>query len=310
MTLTGHSEISHEHARLMIQRIAVIANKDKPSVIPVLDQLRAWGEEQKIVIKTEPGEAAYPDAEDCGESRARDLREWFSDCELGITLGGDGTLLYSARILAPLSVPVLPVNLGDLGFHTQVTAGALLDALSKICVGEFETEPRLMLEARLDRTDTAAQTRALLALNDIVISRSAWGRMVHLRLEVNGRQASDVFADGLIIASPTGSSAYNYAAHGPVLDPSLDAIVLNAICAHRMNFSPVVLPSSAEVVIDFHPRKPSEEAHVLVDGWHWCSVSHEHRLKISRAPMYLPLIVLEHDFFTKLREKLAWGGLN
>lgn len=292
--------------------IGVIANHDKPEVARVLAKLVTWARDRgKKLITDEPLSAEASQAR-FTPAHSESLRARFDGCDLVLALGGDGTLLYAARIIAPLGVPVLPVNLGSLGFHTQVRPDELLPALDSFADGNRPTQNRVMLQAELvgPEVEGLPMQTPVLALNDVVVSRTAWGRMVHLRIHVNGRPASDLFADGLIIATPTGSSAYNYAARGPVLEPSLEAFILAAICPHRMNFSPIVLPATSALRLEFHPRKPTEEAHLLIDGWHCCSVSHEHSLNISRAPMYLRLVVFEDDFFEKLREKLAWGGLN
>lgn len=288
-----------------MKRIAVIANYDKPEVRDVLGALRSWAAGKNAEVVTDEGRPAAT----TGNAEELDaLRGMFGGCELGVTLGGDGTLLYTARVLAPLEIPILAVNLGSLGFHMQVGPGQLVEALEAVAAGRHRIQPRVMLHVWIERE--GKKSAPVFALNDVVVARAVWGRMVHLRLSVNGHAATDLFADGFVISTPTGSSAYNYAAGGPILTPSLEAFVMNAICPHRMNFSPVVISSSSVITIEFHPVKAAEEAHLIVDGWHWCGVSHGQTLNISRAPMYLPLIVFEDDFFEKLREKLAWGGLH
>ena len=169
-----------------------------------------------------------------------------------------------------------------------------------------------MLQARLEgpRVAAIANPNPAVALNEIVISKATWGRMVHLRVHIDSAPVTDLFADSVLVATPTGSTGYNFSAGGPVLEPGLEAILVNATCAHRMNFSPLVLNARSEITVEFHDRKPREEACLLVDGQAWCAVSHEERLKISQAPMYLPLIVFEENFYRKLRDKLAWGGLS
>lgn len=295
----------------MMKRIAVVANHEKEHVSEVVAQVRDWGARHgvEVVVAFSDGSDKRPVPQlQFDPERMRELRAEFSGCDLALTLGGDGTLLVAAHAVAPLGIPVLSVNLGSLGFHTQVEPEGLAGALDLVATGEFRTEARLMLEARLERDGDGAPETAL-ALNDLVVAKSAWGRMVHLRVGVDGVPATDVFGDGLVVSTPTGSSAYNYAARGPVLDPGLEAMLINVICPHGMSFSPVVLRPTSRVEVEFHPRKPLEEANVFVDGQPWSAVSHLDRLKISRAPMYLPLIVLADDFYTKLRTKLAWGGL-
>jgi NAD+ kinase len=298
-----------------VKRIAVIANRQKEPVLNALKELSDWGQQNSISI--ESAEDTEDTAPPFGHSgfdlaRLREFRSRLSGCDLAVTLGGDGTLLAGAHVVAPLGIPVLSVNMGSLGFHTQVSPDQMIPAVEAVARGEFRTESRLLLQARVVQPESEEETArygSILALNDVVVSRSAWGRMVHLRLNINGEPATDLFADGLVVCTPTGSSAYNYAARGPILEPGIEAIVLNAICPHRMNFSPLVLAANTEIMIEFHPRKPLEEAQLLVDGHPWFAVSHTEQLKISRAPMYLPLVTFEDNFFQKLREKLAWGGL-
>ncbi len=294
-----------------MKKVAVIAHLHKAEALAALEDIREWasahGVEVVSNLRDVEGEEGRIGAEDDAI-----VRERFAGADVAVTLGGDGTLLYAAHLVAPLGIPVLAVHLGNLGFHTQVECSRLRQSLDEIAQGRYRTEPRMMLEADVAILPGAKQEfpeGPRLALNDVVVSKTAWGRMIHVRIHVDGEPASDLYADGLLVSTPTGSSAYNYAAGGPVLEPHLDAIVLNAICPHRMHFGPVVLGPEHKIEVEFHPRKPSEEAQILVDGRLWCSVTHEHSLKISRAPVYLRLIVLENAFFRKLRQKLSWGGL-
>jgi NAD+ kinase len=297
-----------------MKRIAAIANCDKPEVARVLREITEWGKRNGIEVVANAGHA--PDEAAAVEvqfdsARMAELRRKFAGCDIAVTLGGDGTLLFGAHVVAPLGIPILSVNLGSLGFHAQVEPDNLFASLATVRAGGHRIERRLLLEARIvgQRKGADCGATSAIALNDIVVSKSAWGRMVHLRLHINGMPASDLYADGLLIATPTGSSAYNYAARGPVLTPSMEAIVINAICPHRMRFSPVVIGADSLIEVEFHPRKPLEEAQLFVDGQAWCAVAHGQTLNISRASVYLPLIVFDQDYFSKLRTKLAWGGL-
>jgi NAD+ kinase len=297
-----------------MKRIAAIANCDKPEVARVLGEITEWGARNGIEVVASAGHAPNRPAAvevQFDAERMAELRGRFAGCDLAVTLGGDGTLLFGAHVVAPLGLPVLSVNLGSLGFHAQVEPTHLYESLDAVRAGRHRIERRLLLEARIEgaRDGATVPPGPALALNDIVVAKSAFGRMVHLRLLINAAPATDLYADGLLIATPTGSSAYNYAARGPVVEPSMEAIVVNAICPHRMRFSPVVIGADSLLEVQFHPRKPLEEAQLFVDGQAWCAVAHGQRLNISRASVYLPLIVFDHDFFSKLRTKLAWGGL-
>lgn len=298
-------------------KIAVIAHALKAQSLALIREVQAWANEHGYDVVTN---VAPPAAESQAEGEGvahqtlpdDEVIDRFQGAKWAVTLGGDGTLLYAAHLVAPLDIPVLSVHLGSLGFHTQVEPAALGPALDAVSAGTYGIENRMLLKLEVKRKiakGTANRLGEALALNDIVVSKSAWGRMVHLRITVDGRPASDLYADGFLVSTPTGSSAYNYAARGPVLEPCMEAIVLNAICPHRLNFAPIVLSANHEVGVEFHPRKPSEEAQLLVDGRPWGSVSDEVELKIYKAPVYVRLIVFEDRFFEKLREKLAWGGL-
>ena len=294
-----------------MKRIAVVANHEKQQVAEVVAGMKNWAERNGVQL-----EVAFSDGNDkrpvpmiqFDPERMRDLRRQFAGCDVAVTLGGDGTLLVAAHAVAPLDIPVLSVNLGSLGFHTQVEPENITSALDAVHSGNFRTETRMMLEATLE-SGVGDSPISAIALNDIVVAKSVWGRVVHLRVSVDAIPATDVFGDGLLVCTPTGSSAYNYAAHGPVLDPALEAILVNAICPHGMTIAPLVLRPTSRIDVEFHPRKALEEANVFVDGQAWSAVTHLDRLKISRAPVYLPLVVFEDDFFAKLRAKLAWGGL-
>lgn len=286
----------------------MLANRNKPGVGNALREIEGWANRTGVEVVSNPGPESGSETEDpFAGATQQHLRATFAGAELLITLGGDGTLLYGAQVVAPLRIPVLSVNLGSLGFHTQVEPPELALALELFAEGRFSVQPRMLLQAVLG--SPAEGPEPALALNDVVISKSAWGHMVHLRLFINGETVTDISADGLVIATPTGSSAYNFAAGGPVLYPTVEAIVLNAICPHRMNFSPLVVAGEVEIEVQFHPRKPLEDAQLLVDGQLWRSVAHEETLKISKAAMYLPLVVVHQNFYGKLREKLRWGGL-
>lgn len=298
-------------------KIAVIAHALKPEAATVLGQLQDWAEKNECEIVTNLAQGKEPGHEISLAEEAllddEEVKRRFQGAECVVTLGGDGTLLYAAHLVAPLGIPVLAVHLGSLGFHTQIEPSRLLTNLERFRKGDYRIEARMLLQVEVTpHGGSLAQERQrgeMLALNDVVVSKSAWGRMVHLRIHVDERPASDLYADGLLVSTPTGSSAYNYAARGPVLEPQMEAIVLNAICPHRINFTPIVLSGNHQIRVEFHPRKPSEEAQLLVDGRPWGTVSHLDVLKIYKAPVYLRLIVNEDRFFEKLREKLAWGGL-
>lgn len=290
--------------------LGILANLEKEGVEQVFGQVSDWAKRHGYDIVTNAkfdGSGTGPEHNPFGVKDQGVLAEKLAGAELLITMGGDGTLLYAAQMTAALAIPVLSVNLGSLGFHTQVSPHNLDECLAAVAAGDCEIENRMMLEVELPDTGNGSQVQ--LALNDVVISKSAWGHMVTLRIEIDDQVVTDIAADALIISSPTGSSAYNYAAGGPVLYPDMDAFILNALCAHRMQVSPLVIPGESKIQVKLRPRRAGDSAQVLTDGQPWQSIADEETLKISMARMYLPLMVFENDFYGKLRNKLRWGGL-
>lgn len=296
---------------LTVRRVGVLANLEKRGVGDAFAQVSAWAKQLNCELVTNFLDHAGPTLGNPFGVGSDELARMFADVDVLISLGGDGTLLFAAQLIAPVQVPVLSVNLGSLGFHTQVGPEELRDCLEKMAAGDLTIEKRMLLQAEFEPGNGGdnAELGPKFALNDFVISKSAWGHMVTLRLDIDGEAVTDISADALIVSSPTGSSAYNYAAGGPVIYPAMEAMILNALCAHRMRISPLVVPPTARLEVKLRPRRPEDSAQVLADGQPWNTMADVETLKISKADVYLPLIVFENDFYGKLRDKLRWGGL-
>jgi NAD+ kinase len=294
------------NAMLNLRRVGVLANLEKSGMQDAFAHVSEWAGRKKYelvsntLVMHEGPTLGNPFGVETSE-----LTRMFADVDVLISLGGDGTLLYAAQLIARAGVPVLSVNLGSLGFHTQVGPHDLAPCLERMSGGDFAIERRMMLQAEIPGNSEGPQ----LALNDIVVSKSAWGHMVTLRLGIDGKVVTDISADALIVSSPTGSSAYNFAAGGPVFYPDMEALILNALCAHRMRVTPLVVPPDSVLQVSLRPRRPEDFAQVLTDGQPWLSMADAETLKISRADVYLPLVIFENDFYGKLRDKLRWGGL-
>ncbi len=225
--------------------------------------------------------------------------------DLVIALGGDGTVLGVARDIGERSVPILGVNRGHLGFLTDVSPEVVDSALAKVLAGQYEIRERLRL--RVSRLSSGALRAGDLVLNDAVITKSTpLARMIELRTWVGGERVATYRSDGLIVATPTGSTAYNLSAGGPLLDPSLRAIVLNPICPHTLTQRPLVLPDAAEVEVELISH---EEVALTLDGQ---TVEMLHsgdraRITCSRHPArFVELPPYNH--FDTLRAKLGWGA--
>jgi NAD+ kinase len=226
-----------------------------------------------------------------------------------ITLGGDGTLLRAARILDGASTPILGVNLGRVGFLTTANAQTLDWALDALVRRAYVTEPRLsLLPSIVDREGNSRPEPVV--LNDVVVHKGGVARVVHMRLAVDGEEVGQYSADGIIVATPTGSTAYSLSAGGPIVLPTVSAIVVTAICPHTMSIRPLVVPSTT--VVSVEPIPPwTEEVLVSLDGQLTTTIHPGERLLVKRAERPVLLIRLGAEgFFMRMRSKLQWGDLS
>lgn len=229
------------------------------------------------------------------------------DIDALLTLGGDGTLLRGARFLAGRQVPILGINLGRLGFLTSCGVEELESALSKLASGDFRAEARMTLDARAVGQDGVERKRWT-ALNDVVLHKGGFARMVQLRLSANGEAIASYAADGIVIATPTGSTAYNLSAGGPLVVPTVESILVTAISAHTLSVRPLVLPPSAEIAV--RGEDGPEELLVTVDGQVGTTFSSGESLVVRRSEK--PVLIVRFGgttFFGRMRRKLGWGGL-
>ncbi len=225
-----------------------------------------------------------------------------------IAFGGDGTLLEAARAVVDSGgdVPLMGINLGRLGFLAEVGRAEMFGALEAVLAGATRTETRLMLQGRIGRQGRTIDQR--LALNDIVVTRGALSRMIEMNVHVDGEFVCHVKADGLIVATATGSTAYNLSAGGPIVHPSLDALVVTPIAPHTLTQRPLVLPASAE--LELRPViEPQSDIVLTFDGQFGVPLLKDDVVSLSRAPRVLRLLrTSSRSHFDMLREKLKWGN--
>ena len=228
-----------------------------------------------------------------------------SHCDLLVVLGGDGTLLSVARAAARAKTPILGVNLGSLGFLTKVPRERLIPEIERVLDRGFHLDERLMLEMRIMRGGRVVRREC--ALNDIVISKKTTiARAVDLSVEVDGRYVTAYKADGLIVATPTGSTAYSLSAGGPILDPKLAVVILNPICPHTLTHRPLVLRDS--VTIEVALTRVEDGVFLTLDGQSGYPVHAGDKVLISRAAERALLVqTRDRDYFHLLRSKLKWG---
>lgn len=224
--------------------------------------------------------------------------------DLVIVLGGDGTLLVASHVLQH-PVPVVAVNFGSLGFLTEVALSELFPTLEAVLAGDAQIEERRLLRAVVQRAGHARASDD--ALNDVVLTRSSHSRILDLDVWIDGRFVSSFRSDGLIVSSPTGSTAYNLAAGGPILHPALPALVLTPICPHMLSHRPLVVPDQA--TIEVRVRQVREvEAQVTLDGQRGFDLQPDDGVLVTRSPRTLRLVkAATRDYFEVLRTKLKWG---
>jgi NAD+ kinase len=226
-----------------------------------------------------------------------------------VTLGGDGTLLRGARVLDGAGAPILGVNLGRVGFLTTATSQTLDWALDALVRGAYATESRLALAPAIEDRDGKSRPEPVV-LNDAVVHKGGVARVVRLRVSVDGDEVGQYSADGIVVATPTGSTAYSLSAGGPIVVPGVDAIVVTAICPHTLAVRPLVVPSQARVAVE--PMPPwADEVLVSFDGQVGTTMHHGERLIVRRSEYPVRLVRLGAEgFFARMRKKLQWGDLS
>jgi NAD+ kinase len=225
--------------------------------------------------------------------------------DLVVVLGGDGTLLAAARTLMP-GIPILGVNLGNLGFLTEINRGELYPALVEVLEGRFTIEERSLFDVELRRR--SGSPSRFRVLNDAVITKSALARIIELTLQVDGHLIARFRSDGLIISTPTGSTAYNLSAGGPIVNPLLPVAVLTPICPHALSMRPIVVPDAAPIEVTLETRH--EEVYLTLDGQEGTPLSFGDTVSLTRSAATVRLAkVSGRRFYESLRGKLRWGGL-
>jgi NAD+ kinase len=282
-----------------MKTVAIATKPRRPEVGPVVRGLLDWLGERGYGASIDEETAHLLGRQD-GLPRGR----FAEGADLVVVLGGDGTLLSVARSIGASEVPVLGVNLGGLGFLTEITLDELYPMLAAVLAGKVEPTRRVMLSCQVERDGRAVA--AHLALNDAVINKGAKSRMIELETSINGEYVTTFRADGLILSTPTGSTAYSLAAGGPIVYPTLGALVLTPICPHTLTNRPVVVPD--DVSIQIVQATPDEDVSLTVDGQVGVQLQHRDTIVVRRAPHPLALIASpKRNYFEVLRTKLKWG---
>jgi NAD+ kinase len=274
-----------------LKTIGAVVGPRKPGALEVVSRLREWCEARGIELR-----AVNSVAEPGGELD--------DDIDLIVVLGGDGTMLGAARMMREREIPVLGVNFGFLGYMTEFTLEEMFPALENVCKGNFAVERRMMIDVTLNRGGVAAAARR--ALNDAVITKSTPARMIEIESYINGMLVNSFRADGMIVATPTGSTAYSLSAGGPIVHPSMSAILLTPICPHMLSNRPAVVPG--ESVVDLIFKRADTDLLLTIDGQPGVELQHDDRITLRRSETAFNLVQpTNRNYFEVLRTKLKWG---
>jgi NAD+ kinase len=284
----------------MIRSAGIVCKPIKEMVAAVVPPLIQWLAARKIEALVDKDTEATIGSSDRGVAR----EEMGGKIDLLIVLGGDGTLLSAARALGSKQVPILAVNLGGLGFLTTVTLDELYPVLENVIAGKHKLSDRMMLEAEIVHDGVRSEHQ--IALNDAVANKSALARMLDFDVHVDGNHVGRYRADGLIVATPTGSTAYSLAAGGPIIHPALDAFVITPICPHMLTNRPLVVPDTARVELDF--AVSNEPVYLTLDGQIGFQLDAKDRVLITKSSNKVRVVSPPSmTYYEILRSKLRWS---
>ncbi len=289
-------------AAARIREVGLIAHRTKPNAIEAAAQLIPTLLDRGLVVRMEATAAtALPE-----DLRARIAVGPWRGAGLGIVLGGDGTLLGAARQVATAGTPLLGVNLGGLGFLTELTFDELPQMLDRVLAGDFRVERRSMLRADVLNARGTARAHGL-AFNDAVVTQPAVAKGIRLTLWVDDDEVGTFLSDGVIVSTPNGSTAYSLSAGGPLLTPSIDALIITPICPHTLSVRPIVVEGHARITIGM--AAPGVQARLSLDAQEDFDVSAAERVRVTRAAETVSLVrVRPHSFLRVVRAKLGWGA--
>jgi NAD+ kinase len=284
---------------LSMRKIGIIPKKQDARVRDVVDDVVSWLQSRDVEVYLDRDSGVRCSA----NPSVVESDEMIRQVDVILVLGGDGTLLHAARLVGAAGIPMLGVNLGSLGFLTEVKLDDIYSALEGLLSGQYQSEERVLLNVEVIREGkTEVQ---YLALNDAVINKGALARIIDLEVSVNSQTVLSMRADGLIVSTPTGSTAYSLAAGGPIIYPTLEAFIVAPICPHTLTNRPVVIPDRDEVEVCL---QRGTDVMLTVDGQVGMPLKQNDCVKICRAQSTLKLVLpFGSTFFKLLREKLRWG---
>jgi NAD+ kinase len=289
----------------VMRRIGIIAKKNKPEAVAIARNLVEWLRPKKIEVYIEEEMGRFFSPTLSGPHlNSVDRDDIPKQVEMMIVLGGDGTLLSVARLVGDRDIPILGVNVGGLGFLTEITLEELYRVLERVVRGDFVTDERVALDAAVIRR--GERMAEFTVLNDAVVNKGALARIIDLETTINGEYLTTFKSDGLIISTPTGSTAYNLSAGGPIVYPSLHCIIITPICPHTLTNRPIVIPDDVEIRAFLKTKQ--QEVSLTLDGQQGFSLEFDDVVEVKKAEGRILLIKSPYrHYFEVLREKLRWG---
>lgn len=278
--------------------IGVVGNPEYAGLDEVLEEVRELAAERgaEVVVSEELG--------DLDGTSERPLEERWDEVDVVLTLGGDGTLLRGARMAGPRRIPLVGCNLGRLGFLTTGALEELEGIVDRTIRGDYELEERVALDVRVGRGEGS-----FYALNDAVVHKTGFARLMTMRLYLDGEEVGQYSGDGIVISTATGSTAYSLSAGGPIMHPSMDALLATPICPHTLAVRPLVVPGDSRLTVEV-VSESEEETVVTVDGQVGSRMERGERVELKAAEEPFRLVRFAgDDFFNVLRQKLRWGDV-
>jgi NAD+ kinase len=291
--------INNNCLALMIKTIGIIAKKGRPEARELTKKICSWCTEKGLSVYVEKDLNIITSL-----AQAADPLSLIVSVEAVVVLGGDGTLLSVARIPASERVLIIPVNLGGLGFLTEIRAEEIFVLLEQILAGSYTIDSRMLLDVVLFRNGAEYETHRI--LNDVVINKGAMARIIDLETTVNGLYLNTFKSDGLIICTPTGSTAYSLSAGGPIIYPSLRCISITPICPHTLTNRPIILPDDS--VVQIRLKSEHEDVFLTMDGQIGIPLQKNDYIEVKKSGSSMSLVKSPFcDYFEVLKEKLRWG---
>jgi NAD+ kinase len=283
------------------KKFAIWGNTEKPKFWDTFPDILKWAKNKGIVpylttrIDKQYKHHKYPIIEKADDFKGMDFI---------LTIGGDGTILSTARAIAHRNIPILGIHLGDLGFMAKVTLSDLYNKLDQVAAGNYSISDHMVLEAEMSANGKTLKSRVL---NDVVVNNGKTHRMVTCMVEANNKFIGKYKADGIIVATPTGSTAYSLSAGGPIVAPSVKSIIITPICPHSLTSRPLVVPDSSEIKITF-PDNPAEDIGVTLDGQVFHNFNYDAVIKVRKANYTIKFIDFANSsYYGTLRNKMGWG---